>query len=686
MKKIILTSLSLSVILSFNLILAQTVREVDFNYNGRNYHYSYAVPLDYDSTRSYPMIICFHGAGDNSTNFARGMRVFANDGYLVLCLRGYYTGGSGDYYFVNWNNLPHDWIYVDDVLFGSWENFKTKYNIDESRVFVMGFSMGASMCHYVGVRWTDYVSGIMPYSGQVLTPYYEEEWYDNLQDFPVYIIHGSSDQTIPPSYGRQAYQQWQRWGANVYYLEIPGLGHTFPSNYRDVFGEAFRWLDSNRRSSIKAEINFSQNIATTNFLNPDESEHIFSGITLKNTGSEIDSYTLALDTENLPENWTVSFYQNLNQNKIILNPKETFSISVKLTSTNLTDENKAIEGSFDIIAVSERRENYQVSAKINFVKTSFKYLAVIDPGTTESDKSTIMATLGSFEEEFYFIDQRNKTNAYPGGNINQFKIILWSLGEDEGATPLNENELALMENYLNNGGNLLLFVQGHFNNKYDYGSDYKVSLQADDFERKFLGIKKLYQSRSAGITEMIGTGNPPVKGPEGIINLHRVKYAIGMETEDDAVTLYTGKRLDRDNSEKEIPVGILRIKDNYKVITMTVAPGKIKEENIQDEYVQSCIRYFLGITPVLPEFVSNPSVRIYINYPILIANITNSKGATLNLFDIQGKKIHSFNLQPQRNQINLNDKMNIKFNSGIILYKINFFEGNNQQGKLLILN
>ena len=123
---------------------------------------------------------------------------------------------------------------------------KKHFNVDESRVYLTGESMGGWGTWNVGTRHPDVFAAIAPVFGGVdyrsqmteeqlaaLTPadrFLQERastWAraEGLNNTPVYIHHGDSDEAVNVEWTRWAVKLLQRWGYDVRYHEYPGRIH-----------------------------------------------------------------------------------------------------------------------------------------------------------------------------------------------------------------------------------------------------------------------------------------------------------------------------------------------------------------------------------------------------------------------------------------------------------------------------
>jgi len=172
------------------------VHEFEFTYDDslRSYHV-YEPDLD-PNPDGYPLVIGLHGAGaEGGLSFigTAAMIPKANkEKYIVSC------PNSLKYNFITWWNAGGLYENItngtDDLGFISTliDTMIENYNVDTTRIYVMGFSNGASMAYRVAAELSHKIAGMGVSSGQMLYEFCDPE-------FPVPIIHfhGLSDNLFP---------------------------------------------------------------------------------------------------------------------------------------------------------------------------------------------------------------------------------------------------------------------------------------------------------------------------------------------------------------------------------------------------------------------------------------------------------------------------------------------------------
>ena len=96
--------------------------------------------------------------------------------------------------------------------------------VPPERLVVMGFSQGAMMALHAGLRLPVPPAGIMAYAGALLDPAtLAAEGTRPLP--PVLLVHGASDDVVPPRGSQAAAELLDSLGARTSLLLLPGVGH-----------------------------------------------------------------------------------------------------------------------------------------------------------------------------------------------------------------------------------------------------------------------------------------------------------------------------------------------------------------------------------------------------------------------------------------------------------------------------
>jgi predicted peptidase len=163
------------------------------------------VPLNYDESKEYPVVVLLHGAGERGTDnvnqlanmvpnlFNQNKAVIADS--IVICPQCPWnnqwvdTPWTGGNYSVD--NVPesNELKAVIELI----KEVQGKYSCDENRPYAMGLSMGGFGSWDMLMRHTEMFAGAVIMCGGADTSYAEK-----LKDMPIYTAHGTSDTTTVP--------------------------------------------------------------------------------------------------------------------------------------------------------------------------------------------------------------------------------------------------------------------------------------------------------------------------------------------------------------------------------------------------------------------------------------------------------------------------------------------------------
>ena len=171
--------------------------------------YMYYSPVKEDDTTKYPLVVWFHGMGDGSKN---GSQINKNyvafwaseefqsrfgdvDGAFILAPR------SREEYMNFWGTsmiLPAR-AAIDDFI--------KKYgdNIDLSRIYVGGYSMGGRMTYNMAVAYPEMFAAIFPIC-PAASP--SASQFELIKDIPVWLTSGKPDPLV--NYGSSVAPGWER--------------------------------------------------------------------------------------------------------------------------------------------------------------------------------------------------------------------------------------------------------------------------------------------------------------------------------------------------------------------------------------------------------------------------------------------------------------------------------------------
>jgi poly(3-hydroxybutyrate) depolymerase len=207
--------------------------------------YHLYVPSGYTGRRRLPLVVALHGHGDDEdsyfTSSLRALPTLAEErGYLVVAPLGYRVdgrygaGSSADAAIARRRTLSE--ADVMNVI----ELVRTKYRVDDDRIYLLGHSMGAGGAWYLGAKYPDRWAALACFSGSG-TPADEPR----MQDIPQFVVHGDADASVPVERSRAMVAEMQRLGVAHRYIEVRGGDHS--GVVESNMAAAFDFFDRYRR-------------------------------------------------------------------------------------------------------------------------------------------------------------------------------------------------------------------------------------------------------------------------------------------------------------------------------------------------------------------------------------------------------------------------------------------------------
>ena len=183
----------------------------------------------------YPLVLFLHGSGergsDNEKQLFHGSQMWLNpvnrENYPAFVLvpqcpeSGYWAYTDRPSSFEP-DQMPSD-IPLSPVFRTLKELIDTYLampQVDKKRVYVIGLSMGAMGTYDLAIRYPEIFAAAIPICGTV-----NPTRLSAAKDVKFRIFHGDADTVVPVSGSRQAYKALKAAGADVEYIEFPGVTH-----------------------------------------------------------------------------------------------------------------------------------------------------------------------------------------------------------------------------------------------------------------------------------------------------------------------------------------------------------------------------------------------------------------------------------------------------------------------------
>lgn len=192
------------------------------------------VPADYDAEgKGHPLILFLHGAGERGSDIQKvavhGIPKIAaaQDDFPFIAVSPQCPGGS-------W------WTSEAEALEALLAEVIATHNVDESRVYLTGLSMGGFGSWALAIRNPDLFAAVAPICGGG-----DPEKVAAIKDVPVWNFHGAEDSVVDPKQSQAMVDALEAVGGDVKYTLYPGVDHdSWTATYDNP--ELYEWFLSHR--------------------------------------------------------------------------------------------------------------------------------------------------------------------------------------------------------------------------------------------------------------------------------------------------------------------------------------------------------------------------------------------------------------------------------------------------------
>jgi phospholipase/carboxylesterase len=186
------------------------------------------LPQGIEPATSVPVVVMLHGWGGDESSMWLFKRVIPAKTAVITPRAPLDLGNGGYAWFLR--NDPLHLTEPESLLeaIAKLEYFLTRlpqlYPVDPRRLLLIGFSQGAAVTNSLVMARPELVIGVALLSGMGFELPELVPQAMSLADLPVFIAHGTRDETVPLGAAQQACQTYTRLGATVTYAEY-NVGH-----------------------------------------------------------------------------------------------------------------------------------------------------------------------------------------------------------------------------------------------------------------------------------------------------------------------------------------------------------------------------------------------------------------------------------------------------------------------------
>ena len=194
-------------------------------------NYLVYLPDDYgkDPEKKWPLVMFLHGVGECGSDLTK----VEKHGIPKLAV----AGQKFDFILIA-PQCPAGkfWPNLCDPLLAVIDNAKSKWNVDNDRVYLTGLSMGGFGTWQLGCYSPETFAAIAPICGAGY------RWTaKNLKDMPVWAFHGEKDNVVPVQESYNMIEEIKKAGGNPKLTTYPDLQHdSWTVTYNNP--ELYKWL------------------------------------------------------------------------------------------------------------------------------------------------------------------------------------------------------------------------------------------------------------------------------------------------------------------------------------------------------------------------------------------------------------------------------------------------------------
>jgi len=174
---------------TFAQTIEEKMKQYTLTHNDRERTYLVYTPAGYDAEQSHTLLLALHPANTTAQQMAdmTQFQLLADEHSVVMVFPNSVSG--------RWNSsgtlAPDDVGFVSSLL----DTLITEYAIDETRVFVLGYSSGGLMTMKLRCVMSDRLAGVISYAAPMTFTIANE----CLASAPVsaMVIHGTADEVFP---------------------------------------------------------------------------------------------------------------------------------------------------------------------------------------------------------------------------------------------------------------------------------------------------------------------------------------------------------------------------------------------------------------------------------------------------------------------------------------------------------
>lgn len=200
---------------------------------------------EYNSSDRWPLILFLHGIGERGNN----IELVKNYG-----IPRYIEENKGFPFVVVSPQCPlHSvWTREIDTLYGLLKEIINSYNIDTSRIYLTGLSMGGFGTWHFGEAYPNLFAALVPICGGTEPNIGFPERIKSLKNTPVWTFHGAKDNKVPIEKSQELVDELNKCNGNIKFTVYPeGTHNVWSITYNN--NKLYEWLLEQKNEDFKME-------------------------------------------------------------------------------------------------------------------------------------------------------------------------------------------------------------------------------------------------------------------------------------------------------------------------------------------------------------------------------------------------------------------------------------------------
>jgi predicted peptidase len=214
------------------------------NSNGDSLGYRLMKPLDYDSTRQYPVVVSLHGSSGCGKDNVRQVAAA-----LPLELLSSHENRTKYPAFLFVPQCPGQAVWggipglpaIDSIVLEAMFSLEKEFSIDGNRRYVTGASLGGYGAWHLITTRPKIFAAAMPICGAG-----DPALAQNIVALPIWAFHGAKDQNVPVRGSGNIVEAIKSAGGHPRYTEFPEKGHHIARHVIETPG-LLDWLFAQKR-------------------------------------------------------------------------------------------------------------------------------------------------------------------------------------------------------------------------------------------------------------------------------------------------------------------------------------------------------------------------------------------------------------------------------------------------------